>query len=99
VCILAFVNYGWKPRLVRMQRPWCTMFCSIALLAVMLIFGVLYSQHLPPGITARVSIVKFLDRPLVFSARLTAASLRGAIIEWHDGLFESWKQTYFGVWA
>lgn len=96
ICILAFVSSDWRPRLVRMRRPWCTMFCGVAVLAVMLIFGIMYAQSLPPGITQKVWVVISVERPTVFSAQLEPAGLRGAIIGWHDGLFEGWHRTYFG---
>ncbi|KAI9789816.1 MAG: hypothetical protein M1816_005733 [Peltula sp. TS41687] len=98
VVILAFVNSSWRPRQVRMRRPWCTMFCGVAVLAVMLIFGIIYAQNQPPGITGKVwLVVKVGDmKPMVFSAHLATSGLRGTIIGWHDGLLGSWGPTYSG---
>lgn len=98
ICILAFVNTNCRPRMVKMRRPWCTMFCGVAVLSVMLIFGFLYASSHPPGITERIwMVVKVADtKPMVFDATLSTSGLRGAIIGWHDGLFESWSDTYIG---
>ncbi len=73
------------------------MFCGVGILSVMLILGVIYSQHPPPGNTSQVGLVTYLDWPLVLSATLELSGLRGAIIKWHDGLLELWQKTYFGV--
>lgn len=96
ICILAFVSNTARPRLVRMRRPWCTMFCGIAVLAIMLIFGILYAQNLPPGITAKVWIVARVESARIFKAKLGPAGLRGAIIAWHDGVLAGWGRAYIG---
>ena len=35
--------------------------------------------------------------PASYNIGLNGAGLRGNIIGWNDGLFESWKGTYFGA--
>jgi hypothetical protein len=94
--ILMFVSSNTKHHGVKMRRPWCTMFCGLAVLGVMLVFGVIYMQNLPPGITSKIWVVVNTDRPAIYSGFLSPAGLRGAVIGWNNDLFGSWNQTYFG---
>jgi hypothetical protein len=86
----------WKPLGVKMRRPWFTMFSGIAVLLITLVFGKLYADDLPPGITHKVWVVSKSVTPKLYSAQLESAGLRGAIIGWSDGLFDSWGLDYFG---
>ena len=96
ILILSIVASEWKPLGVKMRRPWCTMFSGITVLLVTLVFGKLYADDLPPGITHKVWVVSKSVTPKLYSAQLESAGLRGAIIGWSDGLFESWGLDYFG---
>lgn len=80
-----------------MKRPWTTMVCGLVVLGVTLIFGLQYAFTLPPGITDRVTIAVNVNGTRAFDARLTSAGLRGTMIGWNDGLFESWKGMYSGA--
>lgn len=82
-----------------MRRPWFTMFTGVAVLGLILVFGIIYGSTLPPGISQRVWIVTYADSPLIYSGELGTAGLRGAIIGWNDGVFSEWKATYFGSWG
>jgi hypothetical protein len=97
--ILMLVSSSKRCRGVKMRRPWCTMFCGLVVLGVFLVFGVIYTQGLPPGITSKIWVVVNTDHPAIYSGSLSPAGLRGAIIGWNDGLFGSWHQTYFGPWT
>ncbi|ERF71235.1 hypothetical protein EPUS_08153 [Endocarpon pusillum Z07020] len=96
ILILSIVASDWKPLGVKMRRPWFTMFTGIAVLLVTLVFGKLYADDLPPGITHKVWLVSKSVTPKLYSAQLESAGLRGAIIGWSDGLFHSWRFDYFG---
>lgn len=94
--ILTFVSSYTKHHGVKMRRPWCTMFCGLAVLGVVFVCGIIYTQNLPPGITSKIWVVVNPDRPAIYSGILSPVGLKGAIIGWTDGLFGSWNQTYFG---
>jgi hypothetical protein len=97
--VLMFVSSHYKPRGVKMRRPWCSMFSGLAILGAMLMFSVIYAQDLPPGITSKIWVVINSEKPSIYSGQLCSAGLRGAMIGWNDGLFSSWGKTYFGPWA
>jgi len=97
--VLMLVSSHQKARGVKMRRPWCSMFCGLAILGAMLIFSVIYAQDLPPGITSKIWVVINSEKPSIYSGQLSSAGLRGAMIGWNDGLFSSWGKTYFGPWA
>lgn len=96
VLILSIVASDSKPLGIKMRRPWCTMFCGTAVLLVTLVFGKLYADDLPPGITSKVWLVSKTVTPKMYSAQLESAGLRGAVIGWSDGLFRSWGLDYTG---
>ena len=96
--ILSLVNGSKKWRGIKMKRPWATIFTGIIVLIVTLLYGVLYSSSLPPAVTTRIMVLSDIEGPASYMGRLTSAGLRGTIIGWNDGLFESWKGTYFGTW-
>ena len=99
ICILAMVHSTTRWRGVKMRRPWFTMFTGVAVLGLILVFGIVYGSVLPPGISERVWIVTNAGSPIVYSGKLGTAGLRGAIIGWNDGVFSQWATTYFGSWA
>ncbi|MCJ1459179.1 hypothetical protein MMC28_009556 [Mycoblastus sanguinarius] len=99
ICILATVHSGTRWRGVKMRRPWFTMFSGVAVLGLMLVFGVVYSNVLPPGISEKVWVVTDAGTVTVYEGELGTAGLRGAMIGWNDGVFQAWGMTYFGSWA
>lgn len=84
---------------MQMNRPWFTMFSGLAVLLVTFIFGLIYASDLPPGITEKVWVVVDIDRPTIWAGALKPAGLRGALIGWNDGVFESWRNLYNGAWG
>lgn len=94
---MAMVNRSWKPKGVKVKRPWLTMIFGVVVLGVTLFYGIDYAQSLPSGITDLVTVVEDVDGYKGYSATLKAAGLRGAVIGWSDGLFSSWKQLYYGA--
>lgn len=99
ICILATVHSGTRWRGIKMRRPWFTMFSGVAVLGLILVFGVVYSTILPPGISEKVWIVTDAGAVTVYEGQLGTAGLRGAMIGWNDGVFQDWGTTYFGSWA
>lgn len=99
ICILATVHSGTRWRGVKMRRPWFTMFSGVAVLGLILVFGVVYSTILPPGISEKVWIVTDAGAVTVYEGVLGTAGLRGAMIGWNDGVFQGWGTTYFGSWV
>ena len=99
ICILAMVHSTTRWRGVKMRRPWFSMFTGIAVLGLILVFGVMYASVLPPGISERVWVVTNVGSPVVYSGKLGTAGLRGAIIGWNDGVFSEWHSTYFGSYT
>ena len=98
VIILATTKSSKRHRGVKMRRPWCTMIAGLVALGLFLVFGVVYSSTLPAGITQTVWLIVDTGEPSIWSAHLTTAGLRGALIGWNDGVFSGWHQTYFGDW-
>ena len=84
---------------MKMRRPWFTMFSGLAVLGLMLVFGVVYGTVLPPGISEKVWVVTDAGTVKVYEGELGTAGLRGAMIGWNDGVFQAWGNTYFGSWA
>ena len=81
----------------KMKRPWFSIFSGLVVLIGTLICGIQYATFLPPKITERVMVLADVRGPASYTIRLNGAGLRGNIIGWNDGLFESWKGTYFGA--
>ena len=95
--ILSLVNGKRKIfQAVKLKRPWATIFSGMIVLIVTLIYGVNYSLYLPPGVTERMTVLMDAQGPASYTGELTSAGLRGAIIGWNDGLFESWQGVYSG---
>jgi hypothetical protein len=94
--ILYQVDGTKKWRSVKMKRPWTTMICGLVILATTLFYGLQYASMLPPGVTERVTVAVNVNGTKAFDAHLTSSGLRGTIIGWNDGLFESWKVAYSG---
>ena len=99
ICIPATVHSGTRWRGIKMRRPWFTMFSGVAVLGLILVFGLVYSTILPPGISEKVWVVTDAGAVTVYEGELGTAGLRGAMIGWNDGVFQGWGTTYFGSWA
>ena len=98
--ILSLVNGKRKIfQAVKMKRPWATIFSGLIILIITLIYGVNYSLYLPPGLSEKVIVLIDTQGPASYTGNLTSAGLRGALIGWNDGLFESWKELYLGSWT
>lgn len=98
VTVLATVNSGARWRGVKMRRPWCTMIAGLVVLALILMFGVVYSTSLPAGIAEDVWVVTAVADVYVYQRVLGTAGLRGAMLVWNDGVFGAWGHTYYGSW-
>ena len=96
VLILALVSKTRKVRGAKLKRPWATIFSGVIVLGVTLVFGIQYATNLPPEMGTRVTVAMDALGPASYVGDLTTAGLRGAIIGWNDGLFESWNRAYFG---
>ncbi|KAF2478381.1 uncharacterized protein BDR25DRAFT_365611 [Lindgomyces ingoldianus] len=91
--------HGRRCRGVRMQRPWLTMFGGVILLVLLITLGVFNANRLPEGVTSLVWVYRKEPMAVVGSVcqtRLKSPGLRGMIIGWTDGLFESWSSAYEG---
>lgn len=95
--ILVKVSSSQRWRGVKMRRPWGSIFLGMLVLLVTLICGLFFASELPPEMTKSVTVV-MESREFVgsYNIILTNAGLRGAILGWSDGLFKSWRSTYFG---
>lgn len=90
-------NSDTRWRGVKLRRPWLTMFGGVIMLVVLIIFGVFNANHLPPGVTEMVWIYrKEASRAMgrVCKGKLNPPGLRGVIIGYMDGLFESWGNVW-----
>lgn len=97
VMVLALVSTTAKVRGAKLKRPWATIFSGLAVLGVMLIFGIVYATTIPPQVGTRLTVAMNVDGKIVsYGGTLTTAGLRGSLIGWNDGLFESWQRAYFG---
>jgi uncharacterized integral membrane protein len=88
-----------KWRAVKVQRPWLTMFGGVIMLVVLVVFGVFNAKDLPKGVTETVWIYrKEASRAMgrVCRGKLDPPGLRGVMIGYMDGLFESWGRVYHG---
>jgi hypothetical protein len=98
--ILLLVNSKYKQwRDVKMKRPWFTMISGIGVLIIILIVGYFNAMNLPGDITERVLVVVDERNPFLCVGTITPAGLRGAIIGWTDGIFNSWGTDYYGPWV
>ncbi|KAF2134154.1 hypothetical protein P153DRAFT_381335 [Dothidotthia symphoricarpi CBS 119687] len=84
---------------VKVQRPWLTMFGGMVMLIILITTGVFNASRLPTGVTEKVWIYrkepsKAVGR--VCHGIITAPGLRGMLIGYLDGLFESWGTVYYG---
>jgi hypothetical protein len=97
--LMLCTNSETRWRAVKVQRPWLTMFGGVIMLVVLIVFGVFNANDLPKGITETVWIYrKEPSRELgrVCRGKLNPPGLRGVMIGYMDGLFESWGRVYHG---
>ena len=96
VILLVMVHSKTRWRGMKMRRPWCSMFSGLAILGLLLVFGIQYATTLPPGISERVWVVQDTQVASVRTANLAPAGLRGSLLAWNDGIFNSWGVEYYG---
>jgi hypothetical protein len=96
VVLLTMVHTKTRWRGIKMRRPWCSMIGGLAILGLLLVSGIDYASNLPPEISQRVWVVQDADEPSVWATELVGAGLRGALIGWNDGIFNSWSVPYYG---
>jgi hypothetical protein len=75
------------------------MFTGIIILILITTIGVSESLELPSAISQSVVIYrndKSVDTLAACTGTIYGAGLRGAIIGWTDGVFNSWNTTYYG---
>lgn len=83
-----------------MQRPWLTMFSGILMIVILITFGIYNAGRLPAGISSLVWIFRKSEKEEIGAVcwgRLNSPGLRGMIIGWTDGLFDSWGWVYHGT--
>ncbi|KAF2675875.1 hypothetical protein K458DRAFT_482123 [Lentithecium fluviatile CBS 122367] len=83
----------------RLRRPWLSMFGGALVLIILIYYGAETANHLPPGVTDVVWIYRKepkADIGRVCNVYLKSPGLRGMIIGWTDGLFDSWGPIYHG---
>ncbi|ETS79525.1 hypothetical protein PFICI_09378 [Pestalotiopsis fici W106-1] len=97
--VLTLVTSKSKWRGVKMRRPWCTMFCGVAILVFYVIYGLLEASRLPSGMPEVVWVFRkepSLGIETVCRGIITPAGVRGSIMGWTDGFLSNWGRTYFG---
>jgi hypothetical protein len=94
--ILCFVPREWEWWVLKVKRPWFTMFFGLVVLVLILVYGINDAYTLPDGITDKIWLVVDGPQPFVCTGGLTAAGLRGQFLGWLDGLLQIWNTTYFG---
>jgi hypothetical protein len=98
--LMLLTNSNTKWRKVKAQRPWLTMFGGVIMLVVLVIFGVFNAKDLPKGVTEAVWIYRKVpsqEMGRVCRGTLNPPGLRGVMIGYMDGLFESWGSVYHGL--
>lgn len=88
-----------KWRGLSVQRPWCTIWGGVIMLVVLVAFGCFNADNLPRDVTRAVWIYR--KEPSRATGRvcqgtLNAPGLRGVMIGYMDGLFDSWGSVYDG---
>jgi hypothetical protein len=88
-----------QARDTRLRRPWLSMFGGVAVFIVLICYGPVTAGSLPPGVTDVVWIYRkepMAEIGRVCRGTLKSPGLRGMIIGWTDGLFDSWGTVYHG---
>lgn len=97
--LMLLTNSETKWRKVKAQRPWLTMFGGVIMLVVLVVFGVFNAKDLPKGVTEAVWIYRkepSRETGRICQGLLNPPGLRGVMIGYMDGLFESWGAVYHG---
>ena len=92
-------GYHRQAKGTRLRRPWCSLFLGPLVFVILIYYGVDTASNLPPGVTDLVWIYRkepTADIGRVCQAHLRSPGLRGMIIGWTDGLFDSWGSVYHG---
>jgi len=98
--LMLLTNSKTKWRAVKVQRPWLTMFGGVIMLVVLIVFGVFNAKDLPRGITETVWVYKMKpswEMGKLCQTEIYPPGLRGVMIGYMDGLFESWGSAYYGI--
>ena len=88
-----------RVRGTRLRRPWCTLFIGPLIFFILIYYGTTSANQLPKGVTDVVWIYRkepMADLGRVCRGSLKSPGLRGMIIGWTDGLFDSWGSLYHG---
>jgi uncharacterized integral membrane protein len=96
---MLYSHSHFRPRGVRAQRPWLTMIGGCLMLVVMIVFGIIHANSLPKGVTEAVWIYRIEESRKsgrVCRGSLNPPGLRGVVIGYMDGLFQSWGRAYYG---
>lgn len=97
--LMMCTNSKSRWRGVKFQRPWLTMAAGVIVLVVLVYAGRVNADEVPKGVTRTVWIYrKEESRSLgrVCKGELSPPGLRGTMIGYMDGLFESWGGVYDG---
>jgi hypothetical protein len=78
---------------VKMKRPWCTMFFGVGVWAALIGLAILQTKQYPHNGQEMVRANGF---NITCKSSIYAGGLRGTIIAWSDGVFSSWGGTYYG---
>ncbi len=94
---LILVNVKYRTfRGVKLKRPWFSILFGLAAMLTIAGFSGIHSTSMPDGINEKVLVVSNGTSPFVCTGSLHPAGLRGAVLGWTDGVFESWGSLYFG---
>lgn len=98
--IMSHGNSAACLQMINPRRPWLTTIAGLFIYIVLASGGIELANHLPDGITQRVLVLRF-ERSLgvfpVCASRLLSPGLRGAVIGYTDGLFNSWGSAFYGL--
>ena len=97
--LMMCTNSKSRWRGVKFQRPWLTMAAGVIVLVVLVYAGRVNADELPKGVTRTVWIYRkeeSREMGRVCKGELSPPGLRGTMIGYMDGLFESWGGMYDG---
>ena len=78
---------------VKMKRPWCTMFFGVGVWAALIGLAIIQTKEYPLN---GHELAMGNDVNVTCKSVIYAGGLRGTIIAWSDGVFSSWGGTYYG---
>lgn len=97
--LMMCTNSESRWRGVKFQRPWLTMAAGVIVLVVLIYAGRVNANELPEGVTRTVWIYRKEESSAlgrVCKGELDPPGLRGTMIGYMDGLFQSWGGVYDG---